>query len=159
MNSPLVRRAPAGPSAVLLTMTLLPALNFAFASTVQLGNVDFKAGHPVSGESLIEATSYTQDVLVQVLETNARALKEIPQLGAEIAGFSDSHECAGRACSELSLRRARQVYEWLIEHGVPASKLKGPVADGNNFPLDESESEEARQLNRRVQFNLFRIDK
>jgi len=159
MNSPLIRRALAGPSAVVLITTLLSALNFAFASTVQLGNVDFKAGHPVGGESLAEATSYTQEVLSQVLETNARALKEVPQLGAEIAGFSDSHECAGRECNELSLRRASQVYEWLIEHGVPASKLRGPVADGNKFPLDEGESEEARQLNRRVQFNLFRIDK
>lgn len=131
---------------------------FALASNIQLTSIDFKTGHPRFGESLAEATSYTPTVLTQALEANARALTAVPELGAEIAGYSDDGECLlERDCDELSLSRAKLVYKWLIEHGVPASKLKGPVGNGSQFPLDEGESEDARQLNRRVQFNLFSI--
>jgi hypothetical protein len=147
----------AAPLTVVYVVILLAVLSSAGASTVQLASIDFKSGHPNPKESIVQATSYTEETLNEVLETNARALKEIPQLGAEITGFSDERECAGRDCDELSLRRAALVYQWLIEHGVPVSKLRGPSVGDRTFKLDNNDTERGRQLNRRVQFDLFSI--
>jgi hypothetical protein len=145
------------PLTAVYVVILLTVLSSAGASTVQLASIDFKSGHPNPKESILQATSYTEETLNEVLDVNARALKEIPQLGAEITGFSDERECAGRDCDELSLRRAALVYQWLIEHGVPVSKLRGPSVGDRTFKLDNNDTERDRQLNRRVQFDLFSI--
>lgn len=127
-------------------------------ASVQLNNIDFRAGHPLLGESLADATSYSNAILIKVLDVDSNALTRSPAVGAEVIGYTDNRECSGKECYELSFRRAKCVYEWLIQHGVPASKLRGPSAAGSTFPLDESETEEARQFNRRVQLDLFLIE-
>jgi hypothetical protein len=142
---------------VAILSVVFSALGSSSASTVQLTNVDFRSGRPGPEESLVQATSYTEETLNEVLKANARALKEIPELGAEITGFSDQRECSGRDCDELSLRRATLVYQWLVEHGVPASKLRGPSIGDKTFQLENDDAEQGRQLNRRVQFDLFSV--
>jgi flagellar motor protein MotB len=133
-------------------------MNSALASTVQLASIDFQPGHPTPTESLADATSYSVDILNQVIDTNSSALKEMPELGVEIAGFSDSSECIAQECNDLSFRRATLVYELLLGRGVPASKLRGPRGYGLQFPLEDGSSDKARRLNPRVQFIPFTIE-
>ena len=114
----------------------------------------FKSGHPLAGESLIDALKNPSSAQLDLLEANADALRKTPELVVEIMGFADSHECAKTGCYQLSLRRAKSVYEWLVAHGVPAFKLKGPTGNGSGWPIDRSGAEEGWQYNRRVQFDF-----
>ncbi len=54
---------------------------------------------------------------------------------------------------ELSRRRARSVARWLIEHGVEARRLEA-YGCGENRPIAEGRSKDARQQNRRVEFHI-----
>lgn len=54
---------------------------------------------------------------------------------------------------ELSLRRALAVSEWLIEHGVAASRLETEPY-GESRPVADNSTEEGRALNRRVEMVL-----
>jgi OmpA-OmpF porin, OOP family len=51
--------------------------------------------------------------------------------------------------SQLSLRRARSVAEYLAAHGVSSSRLK-PVGKGESHPIASNDTREGRALNRRV---------
>jgi outer membrane protein OmpA-like peptidoglycan-associated protein len=53
----------------------------------------------------------------------------------------------------LSKRRARAVVDWLVDRGIDRSRL---VAEGvgPNRPIANNNSEEGRQLNRRVEFHI-----
>lgn len=146
-------------SSVRLTTCLCALLGEALSSTSVLASGDlekilFKAGHPRADEPLAEALSEPAATQLEVLETNAEALRKTPGIAVEIMGFADSHECRRSGCDHLSLRRARCVYGWLIAHGVPASKLKGPTGNGSDWPIDRGNTEEDWQYNRRVQFDF-----
>ena len=55
--------------------------------------------------------------------------------------------------SELSLKRAAKVRQYLLEKGIAASRftIKG---EDEKRPLDNSGTEEARRKNRRVEFRI-----
>ena len=114
----------------------------------------FKSGHPLTGESLLDALADPTSTQLEFLEANAEALRHTPEIAVEVMGFADSHECTVSDCYHLSLRRAKCVCEWLVAHGVPAFKLKGPTGNGSGWPIDRSGTEEGRQYNRRVQLDF-----
>jgi len=118
----------------------------------------FKAGRPTAKESITDSLSDTDSRQLDILEMNANILRNAPGVTVEIMGFADTHECSREGCYQLSLRRARSVYEWLISHGVPASQLKGPTGNGSDWPIDRSDTEEAHRYNRRVQFDFTSRD-
>lgn len=56
---------------------------------------------------------------------------------------------------DLSLRRARNAKRYLIEHGIPASRIKtGHFSE--NQPLDTNTDDTGRQFNRRSEFRVYR---
>ena len=54
---------------------------------------------------------------------------------------------------DLSLRRARAIREWLVEHGVSAERLR-VAAQGESAPLEPNDAEDGRSQNRRARFRV-----
>lgn len=70
----------------------------------------------------------------------------------EIAGHTDSRGNENHNL-DLSKRRAQSVVNWLIEQGVEAERLSAR-GYGESQPRASNDSEEGRQLNRRVEFEI-----
>jgi OOP family OmpA-OmpF porin len=146
------------PSAAIASQESDPSSNKIGIVDYELKRVEFQPGRPSAGESFEDSAKNPSTIQVRLLEQNATFLKDMPpQVGAEVAGSTDTQECKGMECRELSLRRAQCVYKWLIDHGVPASKLSGPKGDGTDYPIGDNDTEEGRQFNRRVQLNFVRL--
>ncbi|GAB3383484.1 OmpA family protein [Lysobacter fragariae] len=123
----------------------------ALASAEFLG-VKFKLGHPSVGESFLDAATAAQE---KRLEIDADGLRTIPGVRVEIVGFTDDQECSGQECYELSLRRAKSVYDWFISHGIPKERLNEPEGRGSEMAIYGNETEEGRQQNRRTEVNMI----
>lgn len=122
----------------------------------ELNRVEFQPGRPLPGESFEDSAKSPSTSQVLLLEKNADFLRGTPaDLGTEVIGSTDNLECAGPKCRELSLRRAKCVRKWLVDHGVPASKFRGLKGDGADYPIGDNNTETGRQQNRRVQFELL----
>lgn len=83
-------------------------------------------------------------------------LQQNPSVTIEISGHTDnvgSYEYN----QSLSERRAKAVVDYLVEQGIPLSKL---VYKGYSFskPIASNDTEEGRQLNRRVEFKILSAD-
>ncbi len=96
----------------------------------------------------VRSTEY--DALNKLMEF----MKEHPKLKIQIGG----HTCRAeeKRDPELSLRRARSVYNWLVQKGVDASRLtvKGY---GNTEPLGSELTKEGRIKNQRVDFRVIGV--
>ncbi len=123
------------------------------AVSISLHNIEFKAGHPTTNETLFEGSSGNSEVVEQLLQEAVDFLNRFSAAHITVHGFTDLHECANSACDALSLRRATLVYEWLLQHGAASSQLSGPAGHGSMSPID-NESDEGRQRNRRVEFEF-----
>lgn len=133
-----------------------PSSNRVVVVDYELNRVEFQPGRPLSGESFEDAAKTPSAVQVRLLAETVAFLKGASaKLGVVVIGSTDNHECTGAECRKLSLRRAECVYKWLLDHGVPASKLKGPKGDGADYPIGDNNTEEGRQYNRRVQFEFL----
>ena len=121
----------------------------------ELSRVEFLPGRPAPGDSFENSAKFPSADQVRLLEADATFIMDMPDgLGAEVIGSTDTHECFEPDCRALSLRRAKCAYDWLLNHGVPVWKLKGPKGDANDYPIGDNETEEGRQYNRRVQFDF-----
>lgn len=118
-----------------------------------LDRVLFRSDHPGVGESLSNAVT-KPDIEMWSLQETANFLMERPYLDVEIFGHADVKECDKVNCQELSSRRAVMVHDWLINHGVPSMQLKSHEGLGASQPMDKSETEQQRQNNRRVDFEV-----
>jgi outer membrane protein OmpA-like peptidoglycan-associated protein len=79
-------------------------------------------------------------------------LKNNLTIEIEIGGHTDN--VGSNVYNErLSLERAKAVYQYLISHGISASRLtyKGY---GENSPIVSNDTEEGRALNRRTEFKI-----
>lgn len=87
--------------------------------------------------------------LIRIIEF----LKENADLRVEIAGHTDD---VGNAAynQELSKKRARAVYDYLVEAGIPAERLEAK-GYGQSKPLVPNDSEQNRQQNRRIEFLIL----
>ncbi len=82
-------------------------------------------------------------------------LKENPDVKIEISGHTDnkgSHEYN----KQLSENRAKSVVQFLIEHGIDKSRLSYRGASYDE-PIASNDTEEGRQLNRRVEFKIISV--
>jgi len=88
------------------------------------------------------------------LDKVADWLKANPDLNVEISGHTDSYG-SDEYNQTLSENRAKSVYEYFVSHGVKANRLsyKGY---GKSQPIATNETDEGRQLNRRVELNILR---
>ncbi len=83
------------------------------------------------------------------LDALATYLQNKPGLKIEIGGHTDD---VGQeeANQQLSERRARSVYEYLLAQGIPAERLRYR-GYGERRPIDSNDTPEGRQRNRRVE--------
>lgn len=118
----------------------------------EMVSVQFKKGLPSSGESLMSVLQ--DDFSKKALDRDLALIKKYKGLYFEVLGFTDSQECGDKQCDELSLRRAKIVYDWLIENGVHRSSIVDMRGHGDDMPIDTNETEEGRAVNRRVEINI-----
>ncbi len=106
-----------------------------------LRNIFFETG----SAELLDKSFFELDKLVDLLEAT-------PKLGLEIQGHTDNIGTPG-ANQELSLGRAKSVYDFLVSSGVSADRLtyKGY---GETEPIASNDTEQGRQQNRRTAFKV-----
>jgi flagellar motor protein MotB len=140
-------------SLILLCGLVLSA--YSQATTVDFKNLYFKEGLPLSGGSLDNSATMFDEYAMPVLQANSSTFLGIKSNSKlRIVGFTDNVECSGAACTSLSLRRAQLVYNWLLAHGLPTSKLLPPEGHGSTDFIDTNDTSDGRQRNRRVEFQI-----
>lgn len=95
-----------------------------------------------------------QDKSITELDKVVRFLNENPKISIEISGHTDNVGTPS-ANLTLSLKRAQSVASYLVSHGVTSGRLvqKGYGADK---PIRQNDTEENRQINRRIEFRILR---
>jgi outer membrane protein OmpA-like peptidoglycan-associated protein len=89
-----------------------------------------------------------------VLTALAEAMRLTPEIRrVSVEGHTD-HVGDDAANLELSERRAQSVVQWLVAHGVDASRLEAHGL-GETHPVAEGVSRGAREENRRVEFRVL----
>ncbi|WP_437291326.1 OmpA family protein [Sorangium sp. So ce406] len=78
-------------------------------------------------------------------------IKKIAIEGHASSDGADEHNL------KLSDRRAKAVMEYLVQHGIPQGMLTAK-GYGETKPIADNESEEGREKNRRVEFNIVEQD-
>lgn len=91
---------------------------------------------------------------VTELEKILRFLKENSGVKVEISGHTDSSGSPAYNNS-LSEKRAQSVYNYLVSHGVEASRLISR-GYGSGKPIADNGTEQGRQTNRRIEFKVIR---
>jgi len=111
-------------------------------ATIRLNNVFFE----FAKADLLPKSKTELDRLIGILG-------QYPKMEIEIAGHTDN---VGDDASNLTLSKARAaaVRSYLVEHGVAAARLRS-AGYGRSRPVATNETEEGRQLNRRVEFVIL----
>ncbi len=109
--------------------------------TIRLNNLFFDTGE----YELKESSNSELKSLLKLLQLN-------PNMKIKIVGYTDN---VGSDASNLTLskNRANSVYEWLIKNNVDKSNLSS-MGMGRKDPMATNDTEEGRQLNRRVEFTI-----
>lgn len=96
----------------------------------------------------------------QILEESIGELKQLhstltnnSSLKIEISGHTDN-KGSDVYNLDLSMRRATAIVKYLIENGVDAQRLQAK-GYGETKPIASNETEEGRQINRRVEFTIL----
>ncbi len=87
------------------------------------------------------------------LEKIIRFLTENPQISIEIGGHTDNTGNAGYN-QQLSEKRAKSVYNYLISKGISSKRLSAR-GFGSVAPVASNETDSGRQLNRRIEFTIL----
>jgi len=111
-------------------------------ATIRLNNIFFE----FAKADLLPKSKTELDRLIGILG-------QYPKMEIEIAGHTDN---VGDDASNLTLSKARAaaVRSYLVEHGVAAARLRS-AGYGRSRPVAANETEEGRQLNRRVEFVIL----
>lgn len=88
------------------------------------------------------------------LDKLVQLLRENPLMEIEIIGHTDNVGDVNYNLT-LSRRRATQVMEYIIRSGIEAKRLQAN-GFGSSQPISTNETEENRQLNRRVEFRILK---
>jgi len=109
---------------------------------IDLENINFELNKATLTEKSLNTISHIASIL-----------KEHPTVHVEIAGHTDS---SGEDAYNLNLSQSRvdSVKKRLIEMGIDSSRLKA-VGYGETQALVSNDTEENRQLNRRVEFKII----
>ena len=108
---------------------------------VDLENINFESNKAVLREKSIETINHI-----------ALILEQHPALFIEIGGHTDSDGDDAYNLT-LSQKRVDAVKEKLVELGINANRLTA-IGYGESKPLVDNNSQENKQLNRRVEFNV-----
>ena len=77
-----------------------------------------------------------------------------PEMSIQINGHTDSLNSETYNL-DLSTRRAKTVYDYLIAKGISSERLKWK-GYGESMPLTNNTTEEGRAMNRRVEFIVLK---
>jgi outer membrane protein OmpA-like peptidoglycan-associated protein len=88
-----------------------------------------------------------------LLDEIAQAIKDSPKMQISIEGHTDSNG-SDSFNLKLSQKRADAVRDYIIARGVEPDRLKA-VGYGETKPLAPNDTEEGREKNRRVEFNII----
>jgi len=83
-----------------------------------------------------------------------RFLTNNPTINVEIEGHTDN-KGSNEYNNELSLKRAKAVYDYLINLGIPAGRMKYK-GYGSKQPVASNETEEGMAKNRRIEFRVIK---
>ena len=125
----------------------------AVQTTIDLRGVEFKFDHPRPGEKLVPSLKAPTADSVQILDEAVDTLKRNPNVKVEVDGHTDSVG-SDAYNQKLSERRAKGVYDYLTEHGVPQTQLDGPRGFGESQPIDTNDTAAGRQRNRRTELKV-----
>ena len=89
------------------------------------------------------------------LDSLYNILSEKPSLRIEIRGHTDNIGSEGYN-KKLSVDRAASVYNYLLQKGIPKTRMKYR-GFGPNVPVADNSTEEGRELNRRVEIFIVEI--
>ena len=115
--------------------------DFEKGALIRLQNVYFDVNSAV-----IQSESFEE------LDRLAHALKRQPQYAISIEGHTNGN-CAKKFCDRLSRSRAKKVSEYLVDQGLPGSRViwKG---FGKERPIATNDTEEGRRQNQRVEIRV-----
>ncbi|MBS1537989.1 MAG: OmpA family protein, partial [Bacteroidetes bacterium] len=87
----------------------------------------------------------------EILQTALNTMQDNPDIDVEISGHTDN---VGRRDKnqKLSLERAESVKQWLIDHGVTASRMS-TKGFGPDRPIAPNDTPENKKKNRRIEFS------
>jgi outer membrane protein OmpA-like peptidoglycan-associated protein len=86
------------------------------------------------------------------LDRVVKLLKENPGIVIEMSAHTDSRG-SDEYNFKLSDNRARSVMEYILSKGIPASRITSQ-GYGETKPVVDNDTDEHRQLNRRVEFKI-----
>jgi len=143
--------------AVALTLMLIGLFSICQTSVsadADVRTIYFKTGMPSANghlesaldEGSLDILGWDADLMMRSAKTKVRF---------EIIGATDSSECSGSECIELSKRRARFVRGWLVARGVPAGALMEPKGIGTASPSGDNSTAVGRARNRHVEFGIL----
>lgn len=112
-------------------------------ATVNLKNVLFE----ISSTNLLPDSYAELNVVVDLLKNN-------PKIEIELAGHTDNRGDA-KLNVKLSKARVEKVKSYLVSKGIAAKRIRGKGYGGTR-PITNSNTEEARMLNRRVEFTIVK---
>lgn len=151
--APSVPAEPATPPTMTPPPATKPAKKFSKDIRFKLNSDEFDFDQPETTRNLQELLSYLQE--------------SCDDLQVMVEGHASSEGPADRN-RELSDLRARRVQAWLIEQGVPPSKIRGAVGYGSSLPrvkepspaaarrMNREQLESIRRLNRRIEIAVMR---
>lgn len=144
---------------VLLVGAMFMVLGSALASDFSIRPVYFVEGRPSSHDKIDDSLIVSNES-IEVLKNDASAVSILKgKFRVKVVGFTDNKECAGAECIDLSLRRARSIYSWMLAHGVSSTLLLPPEGRGTDDPLDDNNTSEGRARNRHVEFQMIPVEK
>ncbi len=119
-----------------------------YQKLVEHKKITLKGIHFDSGKASIRPDSYP------ILDEAVQLLKANPDVKVEIAGHTDS---VGRASYNLRLSEARAnaVRDYLIQHGIEASRLFAR-GYGETMPIAPNTTRAGRAKNRRIEFIVIK---
>ncbi len=95
-----------------------------------------------------------KETSVTELDKVIRFLRDNPTLRIEISGHTDNVGTAAYNL-QLSFKRAQAVANYLVAHGIESVRLT-QKGYGQEKPLVPNDTEENRQINRRIEFRLLK---
>ncbi len=138
--------APAKPAGAEPSIATLRSADLKEGQTIRIDKLYFKADSAVVMES-----SYS------VLEDLYTFMSKNPEVVVEIGGHTNGlppHEY----CDKLSASRAKAVYDYLIQKGIPASRLQYK-GYGKRQPVDTNNTVEGRRNNQRVEVKILKLSR
>ena len=89
-----------------------------------------------------------------ILSEIAKSLAQMPGIGVRIEGHTDS-EGPELINQRKSQRQALAVRKYLMKKGIPGQRMAA-VGYGEDRPVDDNDTEEGRETNRRIEIHLIK---